>query len=279
MAIKDIMKRLVPDPIWHSVSKCYWWWYNRGRHQGAGLFSARLRRSRIAIRSYHDRHRGQRCFILGNGPSLRQTNLRLLENEVTFGLNRIYLLFPELGFQTTYLVSVNDLVIEQCAEEFLAFNMLKFFTWRGRKCMRKDPNVLFLDTDYTQPETFAYDMAGRVYEGCTVTYVALQLAFYMGFDPVILIGVDHHFTTTGPPNLAVTSQGEDPNHFHPAYFGKGFVWQLPDLECSERAYRMARQEFEGDGREVVDATIGGKLTVFRKVDYASLFTDEDLSLT
>ena len=50
-----------------------------------------------------DTHRGQRCFIIGNGPSLKNTDLALLENEVTFGLNRIYLLFSKMGFCTTLI--------------------------------------------------------------------------------------------------------------------------------------------------------------------------------
>jgi hypothetical protein len=83
--------------------------------------------------------------------------------------------------------------------------------------------------------------------------------------------VDHNFTTKGPANVTVTSTGEDPNHFSPAYFGKGFRWQLPDLETSEIGYRMARQAFESAGRQVVDATVGGMLTIFPKADYESLF--------
>jgi hypothetical protein len=93
----------------------------------------------------------------------------------------------------------------------------------------------------------------------------------MGCEEVILIGVDHNFATRGEPNKTVVSAGEDPNHFHPGYFGKGFRWQLPDLETSEMAYRMAREAYERAGRRVVDATVGGKLTVFPKVDYESLF--------
>jgi hypothetical protein len=93
----------------------------------------------------------------------------------------------------------------------------------------------------------------------------------MGFEQVILIGVDHNFVTKGDANKTVTSQGDDPNHFAPNYFGKGFKWQLPDLETSERAYRMARAAYEDDAREVLDATVGGKLTVFPKVNYTTLF--------
>jgi len=69
----------------------------------------------------------------------------------------------------------------------------------------------------------------------------------------------------------VVSDGADPNHFHPEYFGKGFRWQLPDLECAERAYCMAKEVYEENGREILDATFGGKLTVFPKIDYYSLF--------
>jgi hypothetical protein len=113
-----------------------------------------------------------------------------------------------------------------------------------------------------------------VFEGSTVTYVALQLAFHMGFSEVILIGVDHSFNTKGAPNLTITSDGDDPNHFSPEYFGKGFRWQLPDLEASEQAYVMARDAYEKSGRIILDATVGGKLPVFPKVKYEHLFKQE-----
>jgi hypothetical protein len=270
--LKSNLKQVTPKPLWKAASNTYWWWFNRGRHQLAAAFSPRFRQSMDQLREYRDLHKGEQCFIIGNGPSLKRTDLSRLENEYTFGLNRIYLLFPELGFTTTYLVSVNTLVIEQCADEFMKLALPKFFTWRGRHWMATDPGVVFLDSDYTQPETFTSDAAGRIYEGCTVTYVALQLAYYMGFERVILIGVDHHFKAQGPPNVEVVSSGSDPDHFHPEYFGKGFRWQLPDLECAERAYRLAREAYEAVDRQVLDATIGGKLTVFPKIEYDGLFS-------
>lgn len=217
-----------------------------------------------------DSQRGKRCFILGNGPSLAKTDLTRLKNELTIGLNRIYLAFPQMGFETSYYLSINDLVIEQCAEEIKTLQMPRFVSWRAHRWLQPDENLYFLYTTYTGPK-FAHDLTSRVWEGATVTYVALQVAFYLGFETVILIGVDHNFATQGKPNTTVVSQGDDPNHFHPGYFGKGFRWQLPDLETSERAYRMARMAYEAAGRRVLDATIGGKLTVFPKVDYDSLF--------
>jgi hypothetical protein len=272
--MKQALKRIVPSSIWRFGSNSYWAWHNRGRHLLAKCFSLRWARSRYAIHQYHDRYKGQRCFIIGNGPSLRRTDLSLLRGEFTFGLNRIYLLFSELGFKTTCLVSVNDLVLEQSYDEIRGLEIPKFVTWRARRRVKNDPLAIFLDTDYTGPENFTGDTSGRIFEGFTVTYVALQLAYYFGFQEVILVGVDHNFVTQGPPNQAIISQGDDPNHFSPDYFGKGFKWQLPDLEGSERAYRLAKAAFERAGRQVCDATVGGKLRIFPKVNYPDLFSKD-----
>jgi len=194
-----------------------------------------------------------------------------LRQEVTFGLNRIYLNFGQMGYATTYYAAINTLVIEQCAKDILRLPMPRFVTWRSRRWLAAEAGPIFLDTDYTGPEEFSTDLTGRVFEGSTVTFVALELAYYMGFQEVILIGVDHSFSTQGSPNVTVVSGGEDRDHFSPQYFGKGFRWQLPDLDASERAYRLAKTAFENDGRRVVDATAGGKLDVFPKVDYEGLF--------
>ena len=152
----------------------------------------------------------------------------------------------------------------------MALPIPKFLTWRSRRFIKPTEDTNFLYTTYTGPK-FARDAAGRLWEGATVTYVALQLAYHMGFKKVILIGVDHNFVTKGDANKTITSQGDDPNHFAPNYFGKGFKWQLPDLETSEIAYRMARQAYESAGRRIVDATVDGKLTIFEKAGYDTLF--------
>ena len=268
-SLKHNLKRLTPAPLWRAARNVTL----AGKH--ALLWPAASlhpwRRESVRQRAaYKNKHQGQRAFIIGNGPSLRDTDTSRLQHEFTFGMNRIYLAFPEWGFPTSYFVSINDLVIEQSAAEISAQAMPKFLTWRARRYVEKTESTIFLHTTYERPK-FASDVRGRVWEGATVTYVALQLAYYMGFDPVILIGVDHSFTSQGQPNSTVVSEGDDRDHFHAGYFGKGFRWQLPDLDTSEVGYAMARQAFEADGRRVLDATVGGQLQVFDKVDYNSLF--------
>ncbi len=222
-----------------------------------------------------DVHKGKRAFIIGNGPSLKNTDMSRLKGEITFGMNRIYLMFPELGFKTTYLSVVNDLVIEQTASDLAALDIPKFLTWRSRKFFstlnpQSSSLPTFLYSTYDSPR-FSPDVRGRIWEGATVTYVTMQLAFHMGISEAILIGVDHNYETKGRANTTITSDGDDPNHFNPTYFGKGFRWQLPDLETSEIAYRMARKAYENASRRIVDATVGGKLQIFEKADFNSLF--------
>ena len=268
--MKRSIKQILPAPAWILLRKTYSGLMHLPDLPGVYLHPWR-RFSMAHLSGLKDIHRGERAFIIGNGPSLKQTDLGRLKGDFTFGLNRIYLLFPELGFGTSCFVAVNDLVIQQCKDDIAALPMPKFLSWRSHRFFSPGPPpATFLYTTYDNP-AFARDVRSRVWESATVTYVALQLAFHMGFAQVILVGVDHHSNVAGKANTTIVSAGDDPNHFHPGYFGKGFRWQLPDFETSEIGYRLARQAYEAADREVLDATIGGKLTIFPKTDFLSLF--------
>jgi hypothetical protein len=272
-SIKDNARKMLSPSLYNNL-RC-------GRDSAARIFESPAaylhpwrRESIQRLKEYQNKFAGKRCFVIGNGPSLKQTDLSLLKNEYTFGMNRIYLAFEEHGFQTSFLVAVNNLVIEQCYQDFQSLTLPKFFSWRAKNLLypigKPDANTHFLFTTYTG-QKFARQGYARFWEGATVTYVCLQLAFCMGFKKVILIGVDHNFDTKGNANQIVVSTGEDQNHFSSDYFGKGFRWQLPDLETSEKSYQLAREVYRAEGRQIVDATIGGKLSVFPKVEYIGLF--------
>ncbi|HEY0009197.1 MAG TPA: hypothetical protein VGB55_10775, partial [Tepidisphaeraceae bacterium] len=156
--------------------------------------------------------------------------------------------------------------------EIEALKMPKFIGWHCRNSVKFTQDTQFLHTRSGLRSWFYTDLTEGCWEGSTVTMVALQVAFYMGFSEVVMLGVDHSYNFTGKPHAEVTSQGDDPNHFNNQYFGKGFRWHLPDLEGSELSYRVADHVYRSHGRRVIDATIGGKLQVFPKVSYESLFT-------
>jgi len=210
---------------------------------------------------------------MANGPSLKTTDLSLLQNEITFGMNRIYLLFDQLPYTPTYYVCINEIVLEEFASDIQNLPMPKFLNWNRRRFFTtSDPNTLFLRSSLSLTDHFGYEPGQALFSGGTVTFTTLQLAYFMGFQEVILVGLDHSYAEKGTPNkLEVRSEEKDQSHFHPNYFPKGVRWQLPDLLRSEVAYQMARDAFEADGRKILDATIGGKCPIFEKVEYHYIF--------
>jgi len=231
------------------------------------------RSNKRRIRRLRDSRVGERCVIMGNGPSLKTMDLGLITEEITFGLNRIYLLYPEINFRPNYLAAVNELVLKQFADDFRGLKTPLFLNWNQRDQFDlQNEQYHFLKVHLGYKDYFSKDLAAPISTGGTVTFVAMQIAYYLGFEEVILIGVDHSFQQAGVPNLTETrAEDADVDHFHPDYFPKGTRWQLPDLERSELAYRLAREAFENDGRVILDATVDGRCQVFEKVDFQTYF--------
>lgn len=216
---------------------------------------------------YKDIHLGEDCFIIGNGPSLNKTDVSRLNNFHTFGLNKIHLLFEKHPLNLSYHVSVNPLVIEQITDELRSdvFKCPSFLSYLASQHIDFAPGRIHKILTNAQ-WSFYKDLTSPISEGYTVTYVAMQIAYYMGFRNVFLVGVDHSFVQSGKPNEKQLHETDDANHFHPDYF-KGQNWHLADLEGNEASYSLAKYFFRKDGREIYDATIGGKLQIFPKISF------------
>jgi hypothetical protein len=194
------------------------------------------------------------CIVIGNGPSLNAVPRDFLYKHDTFGTNRIYLKFvPE------FYAAVNPLVVEQWIEDIQALDSTAKFVpvaFSGR--------VAGAFPLVSKPLAhFAREPWKGIYEGFTVTYVALQLAFYMGYRTVLLVGVDHRYKFDGQPNQEKVLEGDDPNHFDKSYF-RGMRWNNPDLERSELAYQMAKTNFEQDGRRIINLGPDSALEIFER---------------
>ena len=208
-------------------------------------------------------------MIVCNGPSLNRMDLRFLRGEIVFGLNKIYLGLDRFGFHPRFLVVVNEKVASQARDALRALQTIKFVGARAARHLPEDAfthHIAILDP----PVVFSTDIEIGVREGGTVTHVALQIAYYMGFHEVVIVGMDHRFTFDGAPHETRRMTGPDPNHFSPDYF-RGQDWDNPDLTRSEASYAEARRVFEADGRIILDATVDGACTVFEKVDYRAVF--------
>jgi len=191
----------------------------------------------------YNSHQDDSCIVICNGPSLKKVSRLFLAENITFGTNKIFM-FP---FIPNYYVSVNPLVIEQAWHEILNMNAAVKFVAEAFAC----EDLLPLHS--MKAPMFSYDPTRYVYEGHTVTFVCLQLAFFMGFRRVGIVGMDHRYEFVGEPNEKLVMTGDDPNHFHPDYF-KGNEWHAPDLVRSEEAYRMAKEAFEAEDRYIVNLT-------------------------
>ena len=148
---------------------------------------------------HKDRHAGERGVIVANGPSLNHMDLSFLRRETAIGMNKIHLGFRRFGFYPRYYVAVNRHVIEQSAEQIRAMNCVKFIGDRGAQWVAEDALTYHLNTTRA-PARFCHDIAAGVHEGWTVTYAALQVARYLGFGEVVLIGLDHRYQYSGDPN-------------------------------------------------------------------------------
>lgn len=199
-----------------------------------------------------DVHDGEIAIIIGNGLSLKTVPLSFLQKYPSFGANRISLLD---GFTPTYYVCINALVVQQNTEEINRIQSIKFV----RAGMIKDCYQLHVCN--CDNKIFSYTPYRCLYEGNTVTYVSMQLAYFMGFTTVLLVGCDHRFIQDGVPNQELLMTGDDPNHFSPEYF-KGQRWLCADLTRSAEAYQVAKEAYEKDYRRIINLTEGSDLTVF-----------------
>lgn len=222
--------------------------------------------SRSRICAWKNRHAGRKAVILCNGPSLLKADLSLLQGVFTFGLNKINLLFDKSVFRPSCIAAVNKFVLEQNRDFYNGTDIPLFLDSPAARFIQDRPSIAFLHS--AKQRKFARDCSMSIYQGYTVTFVALQLAYHMGFKDVALIGCDHTFTTKGPANKAVVADARDNDHFDPNYFAGGVQWQLPDLLQSEVSYTMAREAFETSGRRIVNATDGGKLEIFERMSLA-----------
>lgn len=231
-----------------------------------------------------NKYRGERAVIIGNGPSLNALDLALLKNEMTFAVNAIFLAQDQMGFDPTFYVVEDTAVMADNLERIKAYKAgHKFFPSIYRHLIGEDPNVTYFmmnrgfysasSPNFCVPR-FATDVSQQIFCGQSVTIINLQLAFHMGFREVILIGMDFSYVIPDDADVEgnlITSQSDDPNHFHPEYFGQGKVWKDPKLDRVLASYALAKNVFEADGRRIINASAGGKLELFDRADYEQLF--------
>lgn len=239
------------------------------------IYLASEDRQRLAL--LKNTHRGERCFIIGNGPSLRTEDLEKLKHEFTFAANRIYEIFPRTTWRPTVYsvvdpdflnaesenvlrVSCDILLLPFCfvhsGQQQLNVQMIRI--WVGAKCFDVNYTAPWVDQSAYIPE----DLSLGFSEGRTVTFIAIQMALYMGFNEIYLLGVDFNYSKVINKNGEIQTLEGVIDYFNQKTYDTTLQYFVP----TKHAYEAAREYCDAHGIVIRNATRGGKLEAFKRVD-------------
>lgn len=235
------------------------------------------------------RFAGERIFVLGSGPSLNKTPLEKLENEHVFAVNRIGLLLERVSWQPMFYTAFDTRVVPDNAAEISELDIpYKFFSPRYRNLLGEAENHYFHSVSanyngfgHSFTDNAAYCGFGG---GGTISVIAIQLAYFLGFREIYLLGMDASYTVLptveqsgdyqlgGDVKMLLTSTADDdPNHFDPRYYGRGKKWHNPNVEEMKIGFGRSARYISSMGGKLRNATIGGALEEVERVDFESLF--------
>ena len=238
-------------------------------------------RSDDELKLLKDAHRDETCVIIGNGPSLNQIDMNLVAKFPHFAVNSFFLLEEKIVRPPDFYVVEDTAVFKDNFQEIIDFDARrKFFPtiYKDRllaeRSLEELGNPLFFrmnqgfygrSTGALGYPRFSQDFSQRAYCGQSVTMINLQLAYWMGFSQVLLVGMDFSYQIPSDAKVdgnIIVSQSDDPNHFDPRYFGSGKTWKDPKLSRVLQNYRLAKEVFEADGRRILNCSVGGALEIF-----------------
>ena len=231
------------------------------------------------LRTLKGIHEGERCFIIGNGPSLTASDLDRLKGEYTFAANRIFKIFDQTNWRPTYYLSVDDKVLKEIEGELFDYELGHMFLGYRSSTIRGDSNKLTIIYDqaltfdvegnnYNRTWTYiSEDVSDHISDGQTVTFCAIQLAIYMGFKEIYLLGVDNNYSKTLSTDGKIVTDDSVVDYFDK----KKYDVNPAPIATNLYAYGIAKEYCDNHSIKIRNATRGGKLEVFERVGFDSLF--------
>jgi len=217
----------------------------------------------MQLQKFKGIHDGQRCFIIATGPSLTMQDLDLLCNENTFGMNSIVKLYDQLSWRPTYYGIQDGRVYDKLESEIQKWYATDGCVFVGSSIadlfsvplhFQQFPhntayheNQLELDKYFAR---FSDDAYSVVYDGYSITYSLIQIAVYMGFKEIYLLGADCSYKR-GAKNHIVDSGNDDKN-------------EEKNHDKMIVGYEKAKEYADAHGIKIVNCTRGGMLEVFER---------------
>lgn len=225
------------------------------------------------LKAFQNIHQGETCFIIGNGPSLRVEDLEQLsrKNIPTFAFNRIYLMFDNTGWRPTYYISQDEKTLKNCVKQVnemeLKYKFIPLFIHYYHDVTIDDAYYFHLIRQTEKFPTMEKDISCGIGDSTTVAVTAAQMAVYMGFQKIYLIGIDHSFSTYKNDKGEIIHDNLAKDYFTSEYNKDKAKLYMPNLDASTRAFISMKSFCDKNGIEVVNATRGGKLEVFPRADF------------
>lgn len=215
-------------------------------------------------------HQGERCFIIATGPSLTINDCERVKDEYTFSVNSCIKLFEKTEWRPDYYVISDPRVYQSIGNElkncrlkqvfysdsipYSEENGVQFLTNRFRKALINSyiANIFFNKEHFLK----ASDRIEKfVYDGSTVIFIVLQIAIYMGFSKIYLLGTDCNYSGTL-------------QHMKDIQYEIDAVSNAGDYMIED--YKCLKNFAEKKNVEIYNATRGGKLEVFPRIDFDEL---------
>jgi hypothetical protein len=240
------------------------------------LYEFRFSGERKKLLKYRNMYMNKRCFIIGNGPSLNLKDLEMLKGEVTFASNKIYKMFHKTQWRPTFWVCSDCAVLDKSREAFKSLNEITcLVSYKGKKIIPNTENTLFFfeETkflfDFMNPVvSFNANASNCIGFGGTVTYCSIQLAIYMGFKQIYLLGVDHQYSRS-IDNKGILHINKSIKDYPSEMIESDIEKQsqpVKYLDVSNKAYKEAKKQANKLEVEIFNATRGGVLEVFKRVN-------------
>jgi glycosyltransferase involved in cell wall biosynthesis len=249
------------------------------------LFYARPRQAAPVLAKLKNLYQGRRCFIIGNGPSLRPADLETLAagGELTFACNKIFKAFAHSSWRPDLYCVIDNLILSYHLDTIINLNLpVMLLNYHAAGLAPEDLHALSADKEnihlfkiYHKEfwdsrlecflPGFSPNPAKYITEGCSVTYAMLQWGAYMGFREMYLLGVDFDYKDPSGGNAGRL------DYFCADYVEAGEAVKGTEyMDITLRAYQQAAAYAEKNGIKIYNATRGGKLEVFERVDFDEL---------
>ncbi len=175
------------------------------------------------IKELKDSHKGERCFVVATGPSLTFDDLHAIKDEFSFAMNSCVLALDKTDWVPS-IYGVQDEYVYKKIEDKILYESRRKLKNRiivadvlANLCpsARIFPQFThhYLDHKYNHLKTgeikFSKDCSIVIYDDYSILFSLLQLAVYMGFKEIYLLGCD--CTYNGKKKNFIEHGAIDPN--------------------------------------------------------------------